>query len=128
MTDQTPCSSCGLDFDRANRRRDAIFCCRSCQKNSSRGTRSVAESQELRRRASDHFSRARWLTHDLYALPPSERLGMMAKLIDAARTHDAQLRNILSDPKLLGAGREDRGLFHPPTPGPPQPTPRAHGP
>ena len=94
-----------------------MFCSRSCQKNSSRGTRSVAESQELRRRASDHFSRARWLAHDLYALPPSERFGMMAKLIDAARTHDAQLGNILADPNLLAAGREDRGLFHRRAPG-----------
>ncbi|MFN3723675.1 MAG: hypothetical protein ACK4VZ_11565 [Paracoccaceae bacterium] len=41
----------------------------------------------------------------------------MAALIDAARVHDAQLRNILSDPRLLGAGREDRGLFHRRAPG-----------
>lgn len=31
--------------------------------------------------------------------------------------HDAQLRNILSDPKMLGAGRQDKGMFHRRAPG-----------
>ena len=35
----------------------------------------------------------------------------MASLIDAARTSDAQLRSILTDPLLLSASRETPGLF-----------------
>jgi len=117
MTDQAPCPSCMKDFDRANRRADARFCSRTCQRNSARGIRTVAESPELRRRTSEHYSRAKQLAADLYALAPFERLGGMAALIEEARTKSAQLRNILSDPKLLGAGREDRWLFHRRAPG-----------
>lgn len=117
LSDQAPCPTCLQDFDRANRRADARYCSRTCQRNSARGTRTVADSPELRRRTAEHYRRAKQLAVDLYALAPFERLGGMAALIEEARTKCAQLRNILSDPKLLGAGREDRLLFHRRAPG-----------
>lgn len=110
----TPCPKCGVDFlpARSNQR----YCSRECQKattrNTARGSRKTTESNEERQRSARHYNRARWLAHDLYALPPNTRLGFMAELIEAAREHDAQLRSILTDPVLLSAGREDKGLFH----------------
>lgn len=106
----TPCPKCGAEFMPA--RSNQTYCSTPCRKNATRGSRKTTDSNDERQRSSRHYNRARWLAHDLYALPSNKRLGFMAELIDAAREHDAQLRSILTDPVLLSAGREDKGLFH----------------
>lgn len=105
----TLCPSCCNPFQpqRSNQR----YCSRPCQKNASRGSRTVADSWEERHRSSAHYTRALRLAYDIYTLRPDKRLGFMASLIDAARTSDAQLRSILTDPLLLSASRETPGLF-----------------
>lgn len=104
------CEACGAPFER--QRSTKRFCSGRCQNNSQRGSRRIADSPEEAQRSSRHYSRAKWLAHDLYSKAPRNRLSFMAEIIEAARDHDAQLRSILSDPVLLSAGREDRGLFH----------------
>jgi endogenous inhibitor of DNA gyrase (YacG/DUF329 family) len=111
---QTPCPKCGLKFVPA--RSNQMFCSRPCAKaatrNTARGSRNVAESQELRRRAKSHNSRAMGLAAWLYTTPPRDRLGLMSTLIKAAREHDTELRNILTDPRLLSASPlRDKRLF-----------------
>lgn len=103
------CPACLTKFTR--QRRNQQFCSRDCQKNASRGSRKVSDSWEAKRRSHAHYSRALWLAHDLYTSPPNQRLGFMAEIITAARTHDAQLRGILTDPRLLCASRDSPGLF-----------------
>lgn len=104
------CEACCSPFER--QRATKRFCSKVCQNNSQRGSRKVEDSLDEAQRSSRHYSRAKWLAHDLYTSPPHMRLGFMAKIIEAARGRDAQLRSILTDPVLLSAGKEDRGLFH----------------
>lgn len=104
------CPHCGEEF--SPKRTNQNYCIPTCQKNGSRGSRKIADSNEERHRSSRHYNRARGLAFELYTRPLHLRLGFMAELIEAARDHDAQLRSILTDPILLSAGREDKGLFH----------------
>lgn len=104
------CPICQAHF--MQRRKDAQFCSRSCQKNSARGPRTIRESPAERRRNSDHYSRTMELAAHLYGLPPHERLGFMKQLVDAARSHDSQLRSSFTDPKLLRAGRKEPWWFY----------------
>jgi hypothetical protein len=106
----TTCPKCEVSFLPA--RSNQQYCTPSCQKNGVRGSRKATESPTEAGRSGRHYQRAKWLAHDIYGLPPNQRLGFMAKLIEAAREHDTQLRSIFTDPVLLSAGREDRGLFH----------------
>lgn len=106
---QALCPSCQRPF--RQRRGNQRFCSRPCQKNATRGSRKVADSFEEKRRSHVHYNRAMWLAHDLYSTRPDQRLGLVASLIEAARTHDAQLRSILTDPTLLNASPDDPGLF-----------------
>lgn len=113
MLDLSPlpqCEACASPFQpqRSTRR----FCSKACQNNSQRGSRKIVESPTEAQRSARHYQRAKWLAHDLYTIPPNMRLGFIAKIIKAAREHDAQLRSILTDPTLLSAGIADRGLFH----------------
>jgi len=97
------CPGCGKAFTR--KRTNQRYCTPPCQKattrHASRGPRAGGSSPEVQRRNTVHYTRARWLGHDLYLHQPSERLGFMATVIEAARARDGQLRSILTDPVLL---------------------------
>lgn len=107
------CLGCTAPFipARSNQR----YCTPKCQKattrNTARGPRNVTNSSTERTRARYHNARAKELAVALYSLPPFERLGFMHDLIEAARDHDAHLRGILTDPRLLSAPPEKAHLF-----------------
>lgn len=86
----TVCPSCFNPFER--KRSNQRFCSRSCQKNSSRGTRSVENKARNRK----HYERA-W---DLYNFHLND-VESIQRLLEAAADHDSALRNILLDPRLL---------------------------
>ncbi len=102
-TAKTICPGCGKTFTR--KRTNQRYCTPPCQKSTTRhtfrGPRAGASSPEVQRRNIVHYTRARWLGHDLYLHKPSERLGFMATVVEAARARDGQLRSILTDPVLL---------------------------
>jgi hypothetical protein len=111
---QTNCPKCDVEFvpSRSNQKYCSRPCAKAATRNTARGPRNVAESQELRCRARSHNSRAMGLAARLYTTPPRERLGLMSTLIMAARQHDTELRNILTDPRLLSASPiEDKRFF-----------------
>lgn len=97
------CARCSVQF--RPRRQGQRFCARDCQRattrNSARGPRQAANAQRNR----DHYSRAATLCYDINRLPPWKRLPFVSRLIAAAKDGDAKLRNILTDPSLLGADR-----------------------
>ena len=113
------CPRCGMSFE--PRRKDQKFCQRACAKaasrNASRGSRSVADSWSERARCRKHNRRAMELAAWLYTTPPAERLGLMQELIEAAREYDAQLRGVLTDPRLLRASPQEPWLFFRRSPG-----------
>ncbi|WP_157115618.1 hypothetical protein [Ketogulonicigenium robustum] len=87
------------------KRKDALYCCRQCQRaatrHTSRGSRVVENSNRTHR----HYERAAWLSYDLNRMQSPDRREMLLALLEAASGYDAPLRNILLDPKLLGAER-----------------------
>lgn len=108
------CPKCEGPFIRArsNQKYCSNRCAKAATRNAARGPRTVADSPELRLRSRRHYGRAMDLAETLYGAPVGERLGIMADLIQAARDHDAELRNILTDPRLLSASpREELHLF-----------------
>lgn len=112
---QTICPKCATDFvqARSNQKYCSSRCAKAATRNVTRGPRTVADSPELRLRARRHYGRAMDLAETLYGAPVGERLGLMAALIKAARDHDAELRNILTDPRLLSASpKENLHLFY----------------
>ena len=88
------CPACGIPFIPG--RKNQEYCSRYCQKNASRGFRHL----ENFTRDAHEATRTRDLRETLYAAPPSERLGIMKDILDAAY-HDGSLRNILTRPELL---------------------------
>ncbi|MDO9524930.1 MAG: hypothetical protein Q7J57_05235 [Gemmobacter sp.] len=99
------CSKCSQHFPR--KRMNQTYCSRECQKNAARGPRDVENSPEARQRCTRHWERARWLCNVLYSTRPQDRIAYVASLVEIARTADAELRNILTDPRLLGATFKD---------------------
>lgn len=97
------CPKCGVQFQ--PRRRNQRFCDRECQrvatKHSARGSRAVENDQRNR----DHYERAARLCYDFNRMAPWKRPAYLSRLIVAAKDGNAKLRNILTDPKLLGADR-----------------------
>ncbi|KRS13687.1 hypothetical protein XM53_03625 [Roseovarius atlanticus] len=89
------CPGCTAAF--MPKRLNQSYCSRACQKNASRGNRS-AENRERSRR---HYERAQRLAEMVYSAPPQERLGIIMHILEFI-PHDAGLRNILTDPDLLG--------------------------
>ncbi|MDB4112057.1 hypothetical protein N9571_05845 [Yoonia sp.] len=100
------CPTCKLRFE--PKRSNHKYCTTSCQKNASRGSRKT----ENKSRNELHYGRALDLAELIYASPPNKRLGIMKMILEAARGEDAALRNILRDPKLLGAAPTDKHLFY----------------
>ena len=88
------CPSCSTIF--IPKRTNQSFCSRPCQNNASRTNRHI-ENMDL---SMHHYSRANDLAEMVYSVAPSERLGVMKHILEYF-PHDAGLRRILSDPKLL---------------------------
>lgn len=102
-SDHPFCPQCGVQFQPA--RGNQRFCDRECQKASSnhtaRGSRQVENAQRNR----THYARAASLCYDLNRMPTWGRPAFISRLIKAAKDGDAKLRNVLTDPRLLGADR-----------------------
>jgi hypothetical protein len=99
-TDATlTCPKCSAGFQ--PRRGNQVYCSDRCRKNATRGPRTVAESLIERTRCARQWDRARTLYERLYKTPPQDRVALMARLVMHARDEDAELRNILTDPRLL---------------------------
>lgn len=108
------CSRCDRPFTR--KRQDQRFCSKPCAKAASRNAARGSRNVENARRNRQHYERAEWLSYDLNRMPPARRADMLLTLIDAARSHDAALRNILTDPALHGADwRDAKGKLYPDT-------------
>jgi hypothetical protein len=105
------CPTCKSSFE--PKRSNQIYCAKSCQNNASRGTRQI----EANARNRLHYRRALDLAELVYTAPIDQRLGIMKTILEAARDHDAVLRNILRYPGFLKASPEDRYLFHRRAPG-----------
>jgi hypothetical protein len=102
MFDMTPsnteCPACGKHFTPA--RTNQKYCFRFCQKKATRHAARGLRHLENFARDELEATRARDLRETLYSTPPSERLGIMKDILDAAY-HDGGLRNILTRPELL---------------------------
>jgi len=97
------CPRCAQGF--TPRRRDAVYCSRQCQRAATRHSARGSREAEHRQRSQCHYERAAWLSYDLNRMPPARRRAMLLALLEAASGGDAALRNILLDPRLLGADR-----------------------
>lgn len=86
------------------RRKDQRYCSKPCAKaatrNAARGKREV----ENARRDHEHYNRAEWLSYDVNRMPESLRQRFLHALVVSVMSGNAKLRNILTDPRLLGAG------------------------
>lgn len=105
------CPTCNCSFE--PKRSNQIYCAEPCQKNASRGSREV----EAKVRNKLHYRRALDLAEAVYTAPIDQRLGIMKNILEAARDHDAVLRNILRYPPFLAASPDDKNLFHRRAPG-----------
>lgn len=105
------CPVCTINF--VPKRSNQKYCAKSCQNNASRDSR----EHEYIARNKMHYIRARDLAELVYSAPVNQRLGIMKNILEAAREHDATLRNILTDPTFLKASHDDKYLFHRRAPG-----------
>lgn len=111
------CPQCALTF--TPRRKDQRYCSSPCAKaatrHASRGSRLRENTQRNRR----HYERAAWLAYDVARMSPEGKRAMLLALLETASGDDAQLRNILLDPALLGASWSSTlGKFYPDTKAP----------
>lgn len=106
---QTECPGCGHHFipGRSNQE----YCSRHCQKQSTQNTGRGFRHLENFARDELEAVRARDLREMLYGAPPSQRLGIMKDIIDAAY-YDSGLRNILTRPELLSDSPYSAGRGH----------------
>ncbi|MBV0893461.1 hypothetical protein KTN05_16800 [Paracoccus sp. Z118] len=97
------CPKCNTAFSPklSNQRYCGVNCQKAATRNTARGSRTAENAQRRR----DHYQRAAWLCYDLNRMNPDDRVSFTGELILAARDHDGKLRNILTDPSLLGASR-----------------------
>lgn len=118
---KSTCPVCREVYDLT--RKDKKYCSRKCQSHAARDAKAKSVQRpkpkrvrlrvrENSFRSQQHYSRSAWLTYDIHRLPQAQKSEMIQKLLEAASSHDAKLRNILLDPILLGAGRYDpQGRF-----------------
>lgn len=99
-TDTITCPSCEEEFD--PKRKNQTYCSRPCQKSASHNTARGGRAGENKARSASQYERAGRLAEMLYSVAPTERLGLM-KYILSFVSHDAGLRNILTDLQLLKA-------------------------
>lgn len=110
------CPTCSQSFTK--RRRDQKYCAPKCRKQNyqqrdrAKNPRNAKNSKETASTNRRHYERALYLAEMLYGLPTSERLGFMKELIDAARSGDAKMKSIFTDPKLLNASHDEPWLFY----------------
>lgn len=113
MFDETPtlpaCLICQTEF--TPKRKDQRYCGRACQKNATRGSRKAADSWDEMRRALYHSDLARRHAEHFYTIPPAGRLAFVVDIIRTARSSDARMRNVLTDPILLWAKPNEKWLF-----------------
>lgn len=95
------CPKCSREY--LPRRSNQRYCGAACQKSASRNSARGSRLRENAQRNREHYGRAAWLCYDLNRTRPDQRVSFVEALILAARKHDAALRNILTDPALLGA-------------------------
>lgn len=98
---ETLCATCGAGFEKT--RKDKRYCSKACARVASRNNNRGPRQIEDKERARWHYGRAAWLLHDLYRLPKREQRRMGQAILEAASGPDPALRNILTDPALLGA-------------------------
>lgn len=91
------CSVCNDTFTK--KRTNQRYCSTKCQKNASRTCR----RRENAKRSEDHYHRASWLLHDLTRMTKDKRTHLIQGLLEAASGSHAATRNMLLDPRLLGA-------------------------
>ncbi len=113
--EKAECLLCKTEFDLT--RKDKKFCSRKCQSHAARDAKVKEQQAEPKKakkrlrvvenkvRNEEHYSRSAWLTYDVYRLPEPKKTEMVQRLLEAASSHDAKLRNILLDPTLLGSDR-----------------------
>ncbi len=98
MIDQHTCKGCEQTFTPA--RKNRLYCNRQYQKRSTSNSKRDIRDREDARRNYVHSRRIRDLFEMVYGAAPDQRLGVMKDIL-ARIPHDAGLRNILSDPRLL---------------------------
>jgi len=106
----TSCPTCAMLY--VPRRTNQRYCKRACQKNATRGPQVTEASGEAKRRAIMHNDLARRLAERLYSMPPRERLGFIAEVVETARGASGPLRNVVTDTRLIRAKPEDKRLFY----------------
>ena len=90
------------------------FCRATCRKAHSRRqhTHPVLGSRVKRRKNAEFFDTARRMGETYYSLPVTERLGHIKGLVDEARAGNTQLRELLSNRKLMHLHpKNDRWMF-----------------
>ena len=94
----TTCPKCGEGFTPA--RSNQKFCSRGCQKNTTRGPRTVGESPEERQRQAARSGRLKGLSDAFFETPPQYRAAFMVALITEARAK-GELRKWVTKWELL---------------------------
>ncbi len=110
------CPACNETFNR--KRSNQKFCSPKCRKNNyqlrdrKENPKNAQNSPDVKRTNMQQRERASYLAELFYSKPPSERLGFVKELVDAARNGDASLKSILTDPRLLRASPDEKRMFH----------------
>ena len=86
---EAACPKCATPFVPA--RSNQTYCSKQCQKNASRGPRTIATSVEERRRHESRIGRLQGLSDALFETPPKDRTSFMVALINEGR-RKAELR------------------------------------
>lgn len=108
------CPRCSAAF--TPKRKDQHYCGRQCQKAATHNIARGPRHFENKERTARHYERAAWLSYDLNRMPRAKREGFLKGLLEAASGNNAPVRNILLDPKLLGAPRSSSvGKLYPDT-------------
>lgn len=109
------CPGCKTPFKR--KRSNQLYCSSACQKAASRNAARGPRDVENANRNRDHYSRAAWLCYDIVRMPEARRDRALHDLLVTAKgAGGAKLRNILLDPRLLGAPRDSPlGKLYPDT-------------
>jgi len=110
------CPVCNKNF--IKKRRDQESCSTRCRKQKYQkrdrinNPKNSQSSYAVKMRNMRQRIRARELAATLFGIPPCERLGFLKTLVDAARSHDADLKSIFTDQTLLRASPNEPWLFH----------------
>ena len=114
------CLKCGKDFN--PRRKDQKYCAKTCAKAATRNNSRGNRTREYKAMNEQHRATVRQLEAALYGAPPRERLGVMKRILECATGDDtcfksADVKRVLTDPKLLRACPSEAHLFYRRAPG-----------